>query len=212
MSPDREITDSQLAKALAHPLRVAILGVLEERTASPSELAADLDASLGVVSYHVRTLARLGLVNLVDTRQRRGAIEHYYRAEARPVITSEAWGEVPTIVKQAMVRATLSQIGDQVNDAAQSGGFQRSDSHLTRSPLMLDARGWSELATKLDHLLKDCEGIGSAAAKRLTRSDHDGENSRHSRAHAVRDRASGHRETGDQSRSSQVPGRGVNRR
>ena len=175
MTPDRDITDPQLAKALAHPLRVAILGELEERTASPSDLAGTLDAPLGVVSYHVRRLAQLGLVKLVDTRPRRGAIEHYYRAEERPVITSDAWGQVPAIVKHAMVRSTLSQLSDVVNRAAQSGGFDRSESHMTRSPVVLDSQGYSELAGKLDQLVKEIERIGAAAAKRLAKGDHQDE-------------------------------------
>jgi DNA-binding transcriptional ArsR family regulator len=172
LKPDRNISDPQLAKALAHPLRVAILAELEERTASPSDLATDLDASLGLVSYHVRTLARLGLVKLVETRPRRGALEHYYRAEDRPVITSDAWAKVPSIVKQATVRASLTQLSGQVNAAAQSGGFERSSSHLSRSPVVLDQRGWDELAAKFDRLLSDVERIGAAAAKRLAASDH----------------------------------------
>jgi DNA-binding transcriptional ArsR family regulator len=172
LKPDRNISDPQLAKALAHPLRVAILTALEDRTASPSDLAVELDASLGLVSYHVRTLARLGLVKLVDTRPRRGALEHYYRAEDRPVITSDAWGQVPSIVKQATVRATLAHVSAQVNAAAQSGGFERSSSHLSRSPVVLDKRGWDELAEKFDKLLSDCERIGMAAAKRLKAADH----------------------------------------
>jgi DNA-binding transcriptional ArsR family regulator len=172
VKPDRNISDPKLAKALAHPLRVAILGILEDRTASPSEIAEELDASLGLVSYHVRVLARFGLVKLVDTRPRRGALEHYYRAEARPVITSDAWAQVPRIVKDATVRASLAQVSDQVNRAAESGGFDRASSHLSRSPMVLDERGWKELATKFDRLLSDCERIAAASAKRLASSDH----------------------------------------
>ena len=78
----------------------------------PREIAAELGASLGQVSYHVRTLARYGLVKLVETRPKRGALEHYYRAEDRPVITSEAWERVPSIVKQATVRAALEQLSE----------------------------------------------------------------------------------------------------
>lgn len=172
MRPGRNISDPQLAKALAHPLRVAILAVLEERTASPSEIATELDASLGLVSYHVRTLARYGLVKLVDTRPRRGALEHYYRAEEPPVLTSEAWEQVPSIVKQATIRATLTQLSGHVNDAAQAGGFERSSAHLSRSPMTLDQRGWNELAVLFDRLLADCEQIAAASADRLAASDH----------------------------------------
>jgi predicted transcriptional regulator len=30
------------------------------------------------VSYHVRQLQKAGLIQLIATRQRRGALEHYY--------------------------------------------------------------------------------------------------------------------------------------
>jgi DNA-binding transcriptional ArsR family regulator len=175
MKPDRNISDPKLAKALAHPLRVAILGILEDRTASPSEIAEELDASLGLVSYHVRVLSRFGLAKLVETRPRRGALEHYYRAEARPVITTDAWAKIPRIVKDATVRASLAQLSDQVNRAAESGGFDRANSHLSRSPMILDERGWNELATKFDRLLSDCERVATASAKRLAANDHAGE-------------------------------------
>jgi DNA-binding transcriptional ArsR family regulator len=175
LKPDRNISDPQLAKALAHPLRVAILGLLEERTASPSEIAQELDASLGLVSYHVRVLERFGLVKLVKTAPRRGALEHYYKAEERPVITSDAWGRVPSMVRHATIRASLTQIGDQVNRAAQSGGFERSNIHLSRSPMLLDQRGWDQLAPKFDRLLAECERVAEASAKRLAEADHAGE-------------------------------------
>jgi DNA-binding transcriptional ArsR family regulator len=172
LKSDRYISDPQIAKALAHPLRVAILAILEERIASPREISDELDAPLGLVSYHVRTLARLGLAKLERTRPRRGALEHYYSAKERPVITSDAWAAVPTIVKQATVRATLAKISRQVNRAAQSGGFEHSNSHLTRTSIVLDRRGWNELAAKCDRLLEDYKRIGAAAAKRLAAADH----------------------------------------
>jgi hypothetical protein len=35
---------------------------------------------LGNCSYHVKALHDLGLIELVDTAQPRGAIQHYYKA------------------------------------------------------------------------------------------------------------------------------------
>lgn len=172
MRPRRNISDPDLAKALAHPLRIAALAVLEERTASPSEIADELGASLGQVSYHVRTLARYGLVTLVETRPRRGALEHYYRAEQRPVITNEAWERVPSIVKYATVRAAIEQVAAEVNAAAENGGFEQPNSHLTRSPLMLDRHGWSELTEKFDELYAEVERIAARSAKRLAADEH----------------------------------------
>jgi DNA-binding transcriptional ArsR family regulator len=167
MRPDRDITDPRMAKALAHPLRVRILGLLDNRVASPNEIANELGASLGVVSYHVRTLAGLGFLELVGKRQRRGATEHYYRAVSRPVVTSEAWEKMPSVVKKAMVGATLGHVSDLVNLAAAAGGFEHADAHLTRSPLTLDQQGFKEVAEKLDKLLAELDEVNAAAERRL---------------------------------------------
>lgn len=175
MKHDRHITDARVAKALLHPLRVRILRVLDERIASPSQIAQELDASLGVVSYHVRTLARLGFVELVDEQQRRGAIEHFYRAAERPVVTSEAWGQMPTVAKHAMVRVTLAQIAEQVNQAAAGAGFERPEVHLTRSPLVLDEQGWAQVSACLDAALEELERVTAESERRLTARDHAGE-------------------------------------
>src|SRR5690242_20802636 len=71
MKPRSDISDPRVIKALTHPLRVQILRALEERTASPSELADEIGAPLGNVSYHVRQLHSLGLIKLVKKTDRK---------------------------------------------------------------------------------------------------------------------------------------------
>lgn len=72
----------RLARANTHPLRVSILEVLGidgGRTLSPKDLSLELQAPLSTVNYHVTELRHSGLVEVVDERQVRGAIEHFYR-------------------------------------------------------------------------------------------------------------------------------------
>ena len=72
----------RLARANTHPLRVSILEVLnldEGRTLSPKDLSLELQAPLSTVNYHVTELRHSNLVRVVDERQVRGAIEHFYR-------------------------------------------------------------------------------------------------------------------------------------
>src|SRR5215213_7129748 len=71
--PAGETSEARIAKALAHPLRARILQRLGERVASPGDLAVELDAPLGVVSYHVRMLRDYDCVELVRTAPRRAA-------------------------------------------------------------------------------------------------------------------------------------------
>jgi len=73
----------RLARANTHPLRVSILEVLSldgGRTLSPKMLSEELQAPLSTVNYHVTELRNSELVKVVDERQVRGAIEHFYRA------------------------------------------------------------------------------------------------------------------------------------
>jgi DNA-binding transcriptional ArsR family regulator len=171
-----EIDDPRLVKALAHPLRIHILRVLQDRVASPSELAEEVNAPLGNVSYHVRFLARVGLLDLVDTRPRRGALEHYYRARSKVRITDKAWAQVPEIVKNAMIGATLDQIVRYISAAASIGGFERKDAHVTRTPLTLDKKGFADLAAAVQDLLTRADEIERESAERIAASDHrDGE-------------------------------------
>ena len=50
--------DESLLRAISHPLRHRLLGMLDGRTASPNQLARELDLPLGRVSYHIRLLER----------------------------------------------------------------------------------------------------------------------------------------------------------
>jgi DNA-binding transcriptional ArsR family regulator len=162
-----DIGDPRLVKALAHPLRVQILSTLEDRVASPSDLALELDAPLGNVSYHVRTLADLGLVKLVKRRTRRGAVEHYYQARGRAQVSNRAWAQVPGVVKRSMVAVALEQALDQAGAAAATGGFDHEDSNLSRQSVTLDAEGWGELSQAVSRLHDELSAIHERSAKRL---------------------------------------------
>src|SRR5580765_5980227 len=87
--PDYELAD-RLAltapaqvKAIGHPLRTTILGLLHERAATVTELAAALDRPKSTVAHHVKVLAETGLVRVVRTRRVRAIEERFYGRTAR---------------------------------------------------------------------------------------------------------------------------------
>ena len=170
--PVPNIDDPRYVKALSHPLRVRILALLQERTASPRELAEWLDATLGTVSYHVRTLHDFGLIELVRTSQVRGAIAHHYRAKVRPRVSDEAWASAAPIVKQAAVGAALQTVDDYARASAAAGGFDRGEAHLTRTNLRLDDKGWTAAAKACEKLLAELGRIEEAAGKRIAKDPH----------------------------------------
>lgn len=90
-----------IGETLLHPTKRAILAVFddgdEKQIWSPTGLAEEIDEPLGNVSYHVKDLAGIvpprfdkpsrfadkPLLVLVDTRPRRGALEHFYALAPR---------------------------------------------------------------------------------------------------------------------------------
>jgi DNA-binding transcriptional ArsR family regulator len=80
MAPPLQSIDPRLAKALSNEVRAQALRLIAEGPASPKGLAEALGLDLRGVAYHVRVLARLGCIELVETHRRRGAVEHVYRA------------------------------------------------------------------------------------------------------------------------------------
>jgi DNA-binding transcriptional ArsR family regulator len=153
-------------------MRVRILAMLDERKASPNQLAGWLDASLGTVAYHVRTLLQLGLIELVDETRVRGAVEHHYRAVARPTVSADAWAQASPIAKQAAVGSSLEVISEYARRSAAAGGFDRPEAQLRRVLLKLDARGFAQLSNAFVKLFERLEKIEADAAKRLGSDPH----------------------------------------
>jgi DNA-binding transcriptional ArsR family regulator len=169
--------DQRLVKALAHELRVQILTILNERMASPNELAKELDEGLSQVSYHVKVLRDYECIELVKTEPRRGAVEHYYRATSRAFLTDRDWKRLPASVKPGMSAKLMQLI---INDAAmslQEGTFDaREDRHLSWTPVILDDKGWSDLTKAIAANLDEVMKIQKQSAARLTKSGEDGYN------------------------------------
>jgi DNA-binding transcriptional ArsR family regulator len=159
--------DQRLVRAIGHPLRLRLLTIFNERVASPSDLAAELGEPIGNVSYHTRILARLGCVELVRTKQVRGAVEHYYRAVVRPVFSDQDWAELPKSIRKSLAGAVLAEIADDVGAAATEGGFDRQDVHLARTPVTLDQKGWQELNDLLQEVGDKALDIQAESAARL---------------------------------------------
>ena len=175
MKPITNIDDPRYVKALSHPLRVRILAMLQERTASPSELSQWLGATLGTTAYHVRSLHQLGLIELADETRVRGAIEHHYRAGQRPMVSESAWEQAPPIAKQAALGSALQMVDEYARKSAAEGGFDRAEAHLSRTSIKLDAKGWEQLNKACLKFVEQVEKIDAAAKERQQKRPHEQE-------------------------------------
>ncbi len=158
----------QLAKALAHPLRVRILSSLHKGISSPNQLAQELGEPLGNVSYHVKTLLEYDCVELVKTEPRRGAVEHFYRATERAFFSDADWAKIPASARKGINGVILEAIGQEATAAMVAGTIDsRTDSHVSHTPLLIDDKGWTELNDLLTDTLNRAIEIQAEAATRL---------------------------------------------
>jgi DNA-binding transcriptional ArsR family regulator len=167
-----DLVDPRIAKALSHPMRARILMILNERVASPNEIAEIIEERLPNVSYHVRALQDLECIELVSTAQRRGAIEHYYRAVVRPFFSDRDWKRLPRSGRQAISDSILRIVWDEVSTAIEAGTFEaRADRHLSHSRVALDDEGWAEMTKLLAGTLAEAEKIAARSDSRLKQSE-----------------------------------------
>ena len=169
----------QLAKALAHPLRVRILASLHRGISSPNQLSQELGEPLGNVSYHVKTLLEFDCIELVKTEPRRGAVEHFYRATERAFFSDEDWAKIPAPARRGITGVILESIGKDATEALGAGTLdQRTDSHVTRSPLILDEQAWRDLNALLGETLERANEIQDEATARLSKTKGESINSK----------------------------------
>lgn len=171
----RGVIDQRLVKALTHELRVEILGILNERIASPKELSDELGEGLSQVSYHVKVLRDYECIELVKTEPRRGAVEHYYRATSRAFLTDRAWHQLPDSIRPGLSADLLELVVGDARDSLEQDVFDvRKDRHLSRTQMIVDEAGWKELSKTLNDTLKQVEQIQGKSSTRLRKSGEDG--------------------------------------
>ncbi|MDX6636152.1 MAG: hypothetical protein QOF06_2355 [Solirubrobacterales bacterium] len=172
----RKATENRI-KAMSHPLRASILRILADRTASPAEMARELDEELSNVSYHTKQLVEFDCAELVSTRPVRGALEHFYRATERHLIDTEEWEELDPLVAEGILSEIVQKMLDDFVISAKArliGGDK--DFHLTRTPLVLDEEGLQEALEAQEKARLEILEVEARSAARMLKSGEKGTN------------------------------------
>ncbi len=86
-----EIETLDQLRTLSDELRMRILSQLGQEDLTATQVARRVGVSPTRAHYHVRELERVGLAHLVETREKGGVLEKYYRAVARSIIVPPAF-------------------------------------------------------------------------------------------------------------------------
>jgi DNA-binding transcriptional ArsR family regulator len=153
------ISDPQVMRALAHPARLAILQFLTtDRTATATECAEVVGLSPSAISYHLRALAKAGLVEEApsrgDGRERvwRGVVGGFSVDSAR-----DASDEV-TAAQREVIKAFMASNDAEVVrwlDRAREEPIEWYDATIfRRAHLLLTAAELKELLASIDELMQ----------------------------------------------------------
>lgn len=106
-------------RALADPLRGALLDLLLERAATVTEMAQAVDRPKSSVAYHVNLLVEAGLMRVVRTRRVRAIEERYYGRVARTYYVG--------VLSRAEDRKVVSAMNGIATAAAESAAAHAAD-------------------------------------------------------------------------------------
>lgn len=171
-APSMETT---LAAIVAHPTRARAFSILAERTASPVEIAQVIGKDVGHVGYHVRKLLQLDLIELIDERPVRGAVEHFYRAIERPVVSEEEFAALSVPQREVFTRYIMQLLVADVARSMDQNIFAARPNHaILRTPMLVDEDGFQELCELHTELLERTLEVQARSAERMTQSGEDG--------------------------------------
>jgi DNA-binding transcriptional ArsR family regulator len=165
---DVDYVDRDMARALAHPTRIQILAELNKRAMSPSQFSKKFEIKLPNVSYHFRALQKFGCIEEADSRQVRGAVEHFYRATKRVLFDGKAWADLPQSIKVQASGRAFSDFLEAVATAMDHETFDSTDDRVAvwlQRPL--DQQGWLEAVAAHWVLIHKMEDIYKGSRLRL---------------------------------------------
>lgn len=157
----------RLIKALANPLRVKILALMNDREWSPNELSEEFVDGLSQISYHVKVLRDFELIEMTRTEPRRGAVEHYYRAVQRVFLPSAMTKQIPKSGRRVMLGDVMEEIDQDIAASLKSGRFDaRNDYHVSWTPADLDDQGCKDAEALADEFVEQFLRIETESALR----------------------------------------------
>jgi len=173
-----DFIDHQMAKALTHPERVRIMSEfsgLGRGLMSASTYARRHDLDVSYVAHHFRSLAKWGLIEEVDTKRVRGAIETFYRSRRKLILEGPCWDGLPVEFREGISGRTMNNLLSTVMDAVKAGTFEArpEERALGWDKITLDERGWKRLAVAFRELMDIAAEASEESEARLAETGDD---------------------------------------
>jgi predicted transcriptional regulator len=157
-----DIETVEQMRAMADLLRIRIIDLLRKRAMTVTQLGEELGLAPAKVHYHVRELERVGLLELVETREKGGILEKYYQPIAYEISVNRMLLSASRDESQAMLRALFDQLSDGYLSAFRRAVENQDTTQADRMVLFLSHLSLTDdeqrqLFAQIDELLKPFE-------------------------------------------------------
>ena len=153
-----DLENLEQLRAIADMLRMRIVDTLRERPMTVTQLGEMLDIAPAKIHYHVRELEKVGLLRLVETREKGGILEKYYQPIAydftvpKELLLSAPPDELLATTDSLFEQTRLSFRRSLRQMLAQKD--RGSDTTLAFLPLYLTQEEQNTLGRQLEELLR----------------------------------------------------------
>lgn len=166
----RSVEDA-VAYAVAHRVRVEILGYLHERPRSPSELAGLLGYPLSKVEHHIKELLASHSIELARIAPVRNTNEHFYRAVELPFFNDEEMWAMPVEARQEIYGLILQSSMAEAQASFRAGKMSKDPRvWMAWRWFNLDSQGRENLADELARSWARVQEIEAESADRRAKS------------------------------------------
>lgn len=129
------------------PTKRSALAILVLRAATAEELAKDLKISVDAVRGYVEELEEERLIERVEVESPDAPPAWQFRSSLR-LFDLEEWAALTLEERERVSAEVIELIERDFAQAVDDGSFDRRlDRHLTRTPIIVDEQGWSELVS-----------------------------------------------------------------
>lgn len=159
--------------AVGHRIRIEILGILNQGTHCPSELAKMIHQPLTTISHHIKELLDSGCIELVRVKKVRNVDQHFYRTVDLPFLSDEDAAELPAETRQEFSALVLQSIMAESLSSLWAGKLHSDPKiRMLWCWFHLDQQGRQELA---DELHESWERVVEIEARSFNRTVRTGE-------------------------------------
>ncbi len=155
------LSDLEQIKAISHPYRIEIVEAFEDLPATAKQIADRLGEPHAKVNYHIKTLLKVGILELVEEKIKLGIVEKYYLPSAKmfvidkSILNSSENGNVIESINQALISIFENISKDFYKSIEYMGQKQQANKILHYNDYYLTEDEVQELQDKLKVVMKD---------------------------------------------------------